>query len=618
MTTKFYIAGIEIKQPEGVNGLYMERVRDKIFGGFIRKKTSSIKGVGSIKITDLEVCSILKSEFEANKINGKTDFKIVQNDEVIYEAEVDYNNFSENHNGHISISFRDTKGIVEFDANLDKEYEIEPTGSITLDKTELTGKATHTIDTQNVVSRGRINGSPFLFSIPLKVNAKDSVTNGIGLDVKAVEGSEYPFWQNSGNNLVKIKVGGYLSFNVSSSSTDHVKIVLVNRVSSKDVERITLFEFDSNTVEIKREVIIDKVVSVGVGGDVCLSVIGSESIQGYNYTFQTADMAISQDLEIDNSEINGLLASRLLSELIKNVGGGNLTFVDEAFTDIHPFITNGLCLRQNKSNIKTSFTKLFSGLSKIYSLILTIENNIVYLRKKKENYKISGAFPLSEIDAVTIGKVLKTSISGMFYSEVKAGYSEWKSDTLLGNLEYNSTRIYDTEFKTSKSSLDLMVNEMVASGKIIEKQRRMKYDFLKSNEKTDDKNDNTLFIIDSNGSRSILGANGINESINPIKIIENHELEIGHCKELLYRTGEGNVTIEVLEQKQNKDFLGMNQYFTGMQVMINGSCDLLSYMSFDDKVTVDFRGETIEVWIEEDLYRLQTNTFNIKGLEIAK
>lgn len=618
MNTKFYLSGVEIEQPEGINGLYLERIRDKVFGGFIRKRTSSIKGIGSVKITDLEVCQILKSEFEANGIDGVTEFSIIQNNEAIYISEVDYAQYSVNQNGHATIAFRDPQGIVEFDSNLDKEYEIEPSSSIFLDKTELTGKSTHSINPLNVVSRGQPNGKPFLFSIPLKVNAKDSVTNGIGLDVVALEDLKAPFWQNNDTKPVKISVGGLLKFTVSGSSNDNITIAILSRINSIVSEKITIFQFSSNTTPQTRTVILDKVITVGVGGDVCLIVEGTDSIQGYNYTFETADVSVSQDLEFTGSTISGLLATTLLSKLIEKISEGKLSFVDESFVTISPFITNGWCLRANNRPIKTSFFTVFKGLCKIYNLALSIEGNTVFLRNKDVNYKRSGAFPLNNTENVQITSLIKTAMSDKFLTEIKVGYGNWKSDTILGNLEFNSTRTYDTSIKKTKSVLDLTVNEFVASGKMIEKQRRLQYEILKSNEKTDDKNDDTLFIIDTLNGKSIVGTNGINEGINPVVILKNHTLEHGHCKTFIYRTGDGNVTAEVLGEVQNKDFTELPKTFTGMQMMVEGSCDLLTYMSFDDKMVIDFQGQPTELWIDEDLYRLQTNSFTIKGFEIAK
>lgn len=617
MITKFYIAGVEIEQPEGVNGFYLERIRDKVFDGFIRKRTSSIKGVGSITITDLEICQLLKTEFKAKGIDGVTEFSIVQNEEAIYLGEVDYGNYSENHNGHISVSFRDTEGVVQFDSNLQKEYEIEPENTIFLDRTELTGKATHGLSEINTVSRGQPNGKPFLFSVPMKVNAKDSVTSGIGLDVKGVEDVELPFWKNNHTESVKINIGGYLSFLVSSSSIDHITVSIFNRDNGKVFEKLKVIEFDTNGTQEQKTVIIDKVVTVGVGGDVCLVIQGTESIQGYNYTFQTTDLSVNQDLEFTGGDVSAILASSLCKKLIEKVSEGTLNFIDEAFVNEKPFITNGLCLRQNKSVIKTSFLKIFTGLSKIYNLTLSIEGNTVYLRKKNDNLLRAGAYSLIHSDTAEVTSVFLNALSDKFYSEVKVGYSEWKSDTILGNLEFNSSRIYDTAFKKSKSTLDLMVNEVVASGKLIEKQRRLQFETLKNNEKTDDKNDNTLFIIDTNGLRSILGENGINEKINPVQILSNHSFEHGHCKEFIYRTGDGNVTATVAGKVQNGNIKNLTGYFTGMQFLIEGSSSLLDYLSFGDKVLVEFDGKEVEVWIEEDLYRIQTNSFNIKGLEIA-
>lgn len=618
MITKFYLAGVEMEQPEGINGLYLERIRDKAFGGFIRKRTSSIKGIGSVTIVDLEMCLILQSEWDAKGIDGVTEFKIVQNEEAIYLSEVDYGQYSVNQNGHATIAFRDPQGIVQFDSNIDKEYEILPAGSIFLDKTELTGKATHAIDTANVVSRGTPGGKPFFFSVPLKVNAKDSVTNGIGLDVKAVEGLQAPFWQNNDTKPVKISVGGYLAFTAVSNAIDHVTVSVVSRINGSIFEVFTLLQFDTNTVSQNRTVIIDKIINVGVSGDVCLLIQGTESITGYNYTFQTADISVGQDLEFKGSSVSGLLASTLLSSLVVKMSEGLLTFVDEALVIQNPFITNGLCLRQNDGTIKVSFLKLFTGLSKIYNLALSIESSVVYLRKKDTNFKRSGSYSLINNENIEVSTVVLSALSDKFLSEIKVGYSEWKSDTVLGNLEFNSGRTYDTAFKKTKSSLDLTVNELVASGKLIEKQRRLQYEILKSNEKTDDKNDNTLFIIDSDGARSILGTNGINEGINPVQILLNHSLENGHCKEFTYRTGEGNVSVEVLGNIQNASFLSLTKFFTGRQVLIEGNCTLLDYLSLDDKVLIQFDGKEMEAWIEEDLYRLQTNSFTIKGLEIAQ
>jgi hypothetical protein len=616
MSTRFYIAGMEIEQPNGLNGFYMERLRDKVFGGFIRQRTSSVKGIGQVQIREPKVCNLLAVVFDKYGIDGVTDFKIIQHEKAIFIAEVDYGQYSVNEKGFANISFRDTGGVVEFDVNVEKEYEIQPLSKIYLEKTKLTGKATHTLDENlKVLSVSVVQNNPrrFYLSVPLKVSKKDSVTNGVGLDVNDISGVQQPFWRNTDTKPVSVTVGGYLEFSSKCSDNDTVRVYLLNRTNGDVRKTVELDSYANGVVLTTRKIVIDKTVEVGVGGDLVLFIEGQNDIQNYQINFVTADLAIEQDLEIRGTFVRGMFSGELMSKLIDMVSEGKYTYNDQTDFGKKLFITNGFNLRANSTNLKVVMMKVFMALDKMFGLSLSIEGSTVTIRQNKDEYALSGVYDFKNENSVVI-----SSTSDLYVSEIKVGYSEWKSETLLGNLETNSPRTYDTGIKKVKGSADLMVNEMILSGRLIEKVRRLQFDILKNNQSTDDKYDNALFGIWTNGQEAIIGNTGLNEALNPMQVLMNQEVNYGHCRGFYYRTGEGNVTETLLNIKQNKDFEETKGYFTGRKVMVSGTGTLKDYISFGNIARVKYGGGYVRFWIMNDTYRIQTNAYTVDGYEISE
>ena len=616
MSTRFYIAGVEIEQPNGLNGFYMERVRDKVFGGFIRQRTSSAKGIGQVQITDSKVCNLLAVVFKKYGIDAVTEFKIVQNENTIFIAEVDYANYSTDEKGFASISFRDTGGVVDFDVNVEKEYELETYSKVYLEKTKLTGKATHTLDDNlKVLSVSVIyaNSRRFYLSVPIKVSKKDSVTNGVGLDVSDVSGVQQPFWRNTDTKPVSVTVGGYLEFSSSSNSNDLVKIYLINRTNGDARNNIELYSYTNNQTSTTHKIVIDKTLEVGVGGDVVLFIEGQSDIENYKIQFEKADLAIEQDLEVRGTFVKGIFAGALISKLIDTVSDGKYTYNDQTDFGTKLFFTNGFNLRGNTTNLKVIFMKLFMAMDKMFGLVLSIDKNVVTIRQSKDEYQLSGVFKLPNVNRLNL-----SALSDLYLSEIKFGYSEWKSETLLGNLEFNSPRTYDTGVKKTKSNLDLTINEVIASGRLIERVRRLQFEILKNNEKTDDKYDNSIFCLWTNGQDVILGNSGLNEHLNPINNLLNHEIDYGHNRGFYYRTGDGNVSENVGGVIQNKNIEETKGYFTGRKIVVEGSGTLKDYLSFGNVGLFEHGGSNLRFWINSDTYRLQTNTYTVEGYEISE
>jgi hypothetical protein len=613
MITKFFIAGMEIPQPQGLNGFYLERFRDKVFNGFIRQRTSSVKGIGQVMIKNKKVTNLLRQTFLAYGIDAVTEFRIEQDNRVVYLAEVDYGQYSTNHNGYATISFRDTGNVVGFDVNVEKEYDILPTQKYFLEKTKLTGKATHTLeDSLKDIVQSVVNTDyrRVLLSVPMKVSNKDSVTNGIGLDVKNITGVQSPFWKNSDTKPVKITVGGILNFDTKSSDNDQVTVYLLNRINGNLKESKKLFTFENNNTLKSISVVIDEVAEVGVGGDVVLFIEGTSDQTSYTINFKVADLVVEQDLEINGSEVYGMKGDELLRALLLKMQVG-YTLNNQSTIAKKIFITNGYLLRNTYKEMTASFMKVFRLLNKLSPITLNIKGDEIIIKDKQDDYKNAGLFVLKNVSSSTV-----TAMSEMFATEVKLGYSEWKSETILGNLEYNSTRVYDTAIKKVKGTLDYTINEAIASGRLIERQRRLQYNILKNNVNSDDKYDKNLFCMVLNNEAVQIGANGVNEEINPVQLLKNHLVDIGHLKDFYFRTADGNANITVKGTKQNANVNGTIGYFTGNKVMVQGNCTIEEYANFGDKALFKHDGSDLTVWVTNDLYRIQTNTYVVEGYEI--
>ena len=609
--TKFYVADIETQQPEGINGYYMERIKDKVFEGFIRSRSTGVKGIGQVTFTDRIVCDVINSAFEIQGVDASIEFRIEQDSVGIYIAEVDFNNYSVNHKGFITVGFRDEGGVSVFDSNLDKEYELTANKSIFIPKTNLVGMVSHSVDEAlNVLQSSKNYGSVIATGIPLKVKNKDSVGGGIGLDVK--DTSTYqPFWTNSTDRTVRINVGAYFEISSTSDNTCNVSFTLIQRQAGVIQNTISVYSYSSSSTLSIQTIVIDEFINVPVGGDVVLWIKGDNDTQSYSITINKGDVSVTEDLDIKGSSVSCIKVSDAIRQLVALSSDGLLTVQDEVFKN--EYLTNGFCLRGADNVLKVSLLNLFVGLSKLFNLVLNIDNGIVKIQKKEVRNKNGGASIL--VEDYKIESIISTTATAKYVNQIKVGCDIWQSDTVLGNEEYNSNRTYQTGIKKTKESLDRTIKEFSISGKIIEKVRRQQNEILLNNQKTDTKYDDTLFLIDSDGSAATVGLNGLNERFNPIEQLNNLSFEYGHCGDFSFLNGNGNTTGVVLGNKQNKTIVG-NKYFTGRMIMVEGICSLNAYLSLQDKAFFDFNGSDTTILIENDSYRIQTNKFTIQGYEI--
>lgn len=609
---KFYIDGLEIEQPQGINGLYLGRKRDSVFGGFVRQRIANVKGIGEITIKDEIICQILKLIWEQYGYDAVLPFEIRNETETIYLAEVDFGQYSVNHNNEATISFRDTDPMALFNANIDNVVELEATDTIWMPKTNLTGKTTHsTPDKYKILASSRHDTFTINSTVPLKVSQADSVGDGIGLDTLDADVIS-PFWKNNSEKIIRVNLQCLFQFTAQTEISDTIKIIASTRQDGLAIETFVLYTFTSTSTQSVQNVVINKMITVPVWGDLILTIQGTNAIKNYKIEFSIGQVSIEEDLDIQGSYVKGLFLKNAMSQLIGKASS-TMTLINDAYKDSNLFITNGYNLRASSGTIKTSFTELFKGMSKIDNLVLNIEENVCKLEKKEVNYKNSIESDLSNI--AEIETTMTTTLGEIFVNQIEIGYQNWKSETTLGNQEFNSTRVYKTSINKAINSVNKIVTEFITAGSIIEKTRRIQYLITKSSDSTDSKYDDTIFLIDTDGANANVGINGLNEALNPMVSLSNLEIDYGHCKAFNFVTGEGNVTAEVNGEQQNKS-ITTTGYFTGRNTMIECSMNLEDYLTLGNFAIFNSGGIETKILIDEDTYRLQTNKATITGREI--
>lgn len=609
---KFYIDGLEIEQPEGINGLYLGRKRDEVFGGFVRQRIANVKGIGEIKIKDEIICQILKLIWEQYGYDAVLPFEIRNDTETIYMAEVDFGQYSVNENNEATISFRDTDPMALFNANIDNTVELEPTDTIWIPKTDLTGKTTHsTPDEYKILASSRIDTFTINATVPLKVSQSDSVGDGIGLDTLDA-GVISPFWKNNSEKIIRVNLQCLFQFTAETEISDSISIIATTRQDGRDIETFTLYTFTSISTPTLQNVIINKMINVPVGGDLTMVFKGTSSIKNYKITFTDGHVSIEEDLDIQGSYVKGLFLKNAMQQLITKASD-TMTVINDAYRESNLFITNGFNLRGNSEKIKISFTDLFRGMSKIDNLILNIDGTICRIEKKEANYNNATESDLSNIAQIESTTI--TTLGSMFVNQILTGYDIWKSETTLGNQEFNSPRVYKTGIQKAINSVNKRVTEFITAGRIIEKTRRIQYLITKSSDSTDGKYDESIFLIDTNGSSANVGINGLNEALNPVVSLRNLEIDYGHCKGFNFVTGEGNTTTTVNGEPQYIS-IETTGFFTGRNVIVECSMNLEDYLTLGDFAIFDSGGTKEKMLIDEDTYRLQTNKATITGKEV--
>lgn len=542
---RFILGNNEVIQPAGMADLSLEKIRDKKLWGFVRKEMAYVKGIGECSFFEKKAIDILQSAYNESGIDAETLFT-VEDDEgnQLFQSEVDYANFREDGKNFFA-NFRDRNGVVEFDSQRSMIVSIVTNSSIKVLSQKIIGAVSHQFeDASRIIELGK--SGVFLDSshtFPLKVKVKDSIGKGTGLSVMDPYKHE-PIWLNTTEENKIVRVGAKFDCQINISSTATITstpvLEVYNQANDKILEKkLAPIIIPANT-NFSCSYFVDETISVPIDGFIVLTNLVQYSTTNssyYKFEYQTSSfLSIEEDISVPDSNVPGINIFDAFEQIISKISGGLLTLNSPHLQKSGWFLTNGLNLRAVNAPINLSFDQLFEDLQKLECLSCGIYGNNVVIAPLGSVFSDLG-LTLGNLSAINY-----RPLTDLLYSEVKAGCTNWKSDTPSGNMEVNALATYSTSIKKINQLLDLTLKNISTSSRLIEVVRRLQYFQSSSSAQTDTKNDNTLFLIDCDGATSIVGKNGLNEVASPYNMLKNWSYVLAGNKELIFSSQEGNTT----------------------------------------------------------------------------
>lgn len=555
---EFSLNNTNIEQPTGIIGLYLTEVRSDRYFGIVRRKTARVKGIGQVQFIEPKAVNLISKLFQQQKLDANINFQVKDNyGNEFYSGYLDFATQTRTEQG-INISFRDDEPINQFDSNVDTIYSIEPNTQITLKKQNIFGVLSHEIDT-NLASVF----STQEFAIPFKAKNKESVGEGLAMSVTNVFGTS-PVYINNTTQPKNINVTGQLIFQASSATANTFNVALeVLSDAGSVIKDLHMVSFSANGTLANKNVIFRQAITLQPNESISIMI---HSVNGEcSMNFDSASfLSIEEDVFENESQCYAISVYDIFQSLV-NSSNGELTFDSNIAKLKKLYITNGYNIRGIKSNINASFGKIFDDLKKIFCLSCNSDLNKIimsYIKDLPNGY-------IQHLDRSYIVDLNYTFASEYVHNTVKAGYNTWQSGTQLGNEETNTNAEYASKYKNIKSSLDLVCSNLITASKLIEYVRRMQYKQDKSNSATDDKFDESLFLIDTESEA--------NETLSPLEILKNWQFFLGYSSEYnhLSSTGgykslegyeqvkfaSGGITGEIVNIQLNENFATYNQIY---------------------------------------------------------
>ncbi|WP_080056868.1 hypothetical protein [Spirosoma aerolatum] len=498
---RYFLNDVEIPAPQGIDNLTRLKSRSRRYFSVLYRNAGYAQRVGNVTFADALSRRLLLEPYQVARVGANTRFRMEYDGVTEYEAFVDYLSFSKNRSG-ISCAFRDEVSLTTLESQSVTPYSVSTKTTVTLRTKRITGPATHTVGTTPTVQKAMPSAQSISHSLPLvRPEKAESSLPGQLLTVDSPL-SNQPIYRNTTNDVQSLQLSGRVQMTFSASASTGARLVVL------------LYDPNGTSTEIRQAELLmttsQKTVTYALlaglvvqpGGWVVLGVRG-DTVSKWSFTYGSDTVVTLESTnQAPESICRGLLAADLLAELVRRSSGGTLTFQSEYFTtgdgkDV--FLTNGANLRGINRAIATSLQDVFDGLTASDPLALWIDGATVRL-EPLATY-LSSYAAVSWLDQEPISITCKPNATYLF-NEVLTGYETWRSSGLLANDEINGSRRYLTSYQTVRQTLDLRAKTVIASGELIEEQRRKQFSDKTASANASDSNDDKLFVICTTLNRS--------------------------------------------------------------------------------------------------------------------
>jgi len=193
--------------------------------------------------------------------------------------------------------------------------------------------------------------------------------------------------------------------------------------------------------------------------------------------FKQTEIEIKTSTKADPTISKGAFIFDIINRMIESISGISNKFNSTVFQQggiYHDYtIQNGFLIRnytQNESQLSFKFKELFQDLEKIFNVGLSIDNDFVEIRDKRDFFQNGVILTIgpNELEADSFIKSLDTDF---FYSDIEIGYTKSAYEEVSGLEEYNNKSYYSTIISNLNNKLDA-VSKTRADGFGIEFARR--------------------------------------------------------------------------------------------------------------------------------------------------
>lgn len=463
MAYKIYIANFEVKEQdiEGFDSIKVKKVLSETYWGYWNEDGFGFGTDGSTKVTikDELSSSYIKKIFDRDSFSAQIPVIIINEDSgQRVELLIDFSDYGEVDCCYVECSFR-AKGGGDLLRSREKvEYPLQLTEDIQVPIRDLPNNINFT-----VANATHTTGGSTEHSVPLLVS---EVFPELGVSQSVGINQVRPFDISSINGCVQI-IGSIKVF-VQSSIANTLNFYL--KTNGGD---ILIGSCVADTSLTERTITINEILDVSISEELFLYAKSATEPLTYTCTYNDSSSGISvlrcSTEPIEWKTVKAISIRNAFSSIITQSTNGTSELVSYLFDDCEfdGYLTNNEGLQGQNSSINVSISKLFEELNNKYPSSINIENTKVSVLSRCEFMVCKTPYKLAPIS------VKRVVNSGLLYSNVKAGYNNWKSESKFGSLEYNSTREYQTEYVISANSLSLL-NDWSSSSSIISEQIRKK------------------------------------------------------------------------------------------------------------------------------------------------
>lgn len=492
---RYYLNDVLITQmPQGVDGLTRLKNRSKRYGSILLKDIGYANGVGNVTFLDSVSRSILLGAYLLHDVDAVTEFRIETDDATEFSAYVDYSTMQWNERS-VSCAFRDQPDRATLEASAATDVLLSPTDDCYLLPKRLSGPSTHTLTAGSVIAQSWPDPRPVVVYLPLQHPERSDATLPGTL---ATVGNPYeaaPFYRNTTTTSQALRLNGLLAARLRSDQSSLFTLSLVVVDAARPEQLIPLFQIVPTSISTLYRMPLAGDVVVPPGASLLLRVSAPNTT---SYSLEVVGtesfVSLSAVADVPASTAPGLLAYNLLEGLVRMHSNGALSF-SSSFLSVGEgqglWLTNGANLRGINRPIKTNLQAVFDGLNAIWNLTLWLDGSVVRLETARD-YLTRWA---TRGDYLTTIKAFSQAPDPTYLlNEIKIGYANWRGSNLLSADEFNAARTYQTNLTTVRGSLDLSC-DLIASGTLLEEQRRKQFVDATASTASSDNLDDALFVL---------------------------------------------------------------------------------------------------------------------------